>query len=573
MVPLYRSRAWWGAAAFIVLGTSCGGGGADGPTGPTPGGPQATTVQATTSTNQQTRVNRPVDDPPGVIVRDQNGNPMSGVTVSFAVTAGGGAIQPSSVATGGDGIARASTWTLGPTPGANSVTAAVSGLTPVTFNATATQTPASMQAVTPTSQEAPAGTAVADPPGVIVRDIDNTPMAGVNVTFAVTSGNGSIVPSTVATGADGIARLTSWTLGPELGGNTVSATSSGLGFITFSANAIGPPLVPSSVVAISATSQGALIGQQVSEPPAVLVRNQNNDPMPGVSVNFAVTAGGGVVSPSTVVTAADGVAQLTSWVVGPNPGQNTVTATVTGLPSVTFNATGTGCPAPATIVLGTTVNGTLGSSGCTIGDGEFAELYQFTIAEPRTLRITQTSAAFDTYVLLLRSNGEPVAENDDTEAGGTTNSELFVFLTPGTYILVASSFDVGETGPFSIRVEDTASNVTNCTTFFIVQGVTTSQSLSATDCLAGSFRTDFYLIYLKANEQVRIAMNSSQVDAYLALYRDPFISPALVAENDDKQAGTTDAEIVFTPTLAGYYLLEVSSAIGGQTGAYTLVVD
>ena len=60
------------------------------------------------------------------------------------------------------------------------------------------------------------------PPAVKVRDGSGHPLAGVQVTFAVTSGGGSITGGAATTGSDGIAAVGSWTV--PLGVNTLSAT-------------------------------------------------------------------------------------------------------------------------------------------------------------------------------------------------------------------------------------------------------------------------------------------------------------------------------------------------------------
>lgn len=71
-----------------------------------------------------------------VQVRDQFGNAIVGATVAWTVTAGGGSITPTSGTSNGTGVASA-TLTLGSTPGTNTAQATVSGVTPVTFTATA----------------------------------------------------------------------------------------------------------------------------------------------------------------------------------------------------------------------------------------------------------------------------------------------------------------------------------------------------------------------------------------------------------------------------------------------------
>ena len=75
-----------------------------------------------------------------VEVRDQNGTPFAGATVTFTVTAGEGTLSATTATTDANG--RASTiLTLGRDPETVTVTATVAGLDPVTFTATSEATP------------------------------------------------------------------------------------------------------------------------------------------------------------------------------------------------------------------------------------------------------------------------------------------------------------------------------------------------------------------------------------------------------------------------------------------------
>jgi hypothetical protein len=78
----------------------------------------------------------------------------------------------------------------------------------------------------------------------------------------------------------------------------------------------------------------------LSVPLAVRVTATDGAPVAGITVSWAVTSGGGSVSPTTSVTDADGVAE-TTWTLGPVPGQQTVTATIEGGVSTTFTAIAT----------------------------------------------------------------------------------------------------------------------------------------------------------------------------------------------------------------------------------------
>jgi hypothetical protein len=120
---------------FIILSATAVAGAAacdNGTTSP----PTPSALTATTALSQSARAGGAVAAAPGIRVTDERGRPLSGVPVLFS-TAGGGAVTVPSSSTAADGTASAGQWTLGTTPGTNTVTALVAGLPPVTFTATA----------------------------------------------------------------------------------------------------------------------------------------------------------------------------------------------------------------------------------------------------------------------------------------------------------------------------------------------------------------------------------------------------------------------------------------------------
>jgi len=98
---------------------------------------------------------------------------------------------------------------------------------------------------------------------------------------------------------------------------------------------------PTKIVAVSATSQLGAIGTAVAALPSVRVTSAAGAGVRGVTVSFAITSGGGAATGATTVTSTDGVATVGGWILGPAAGTNSLTATVTGLPPVTFTATTT----------------------------------------------------------------------------------------------------------------------------------------------------------------------------------------------------------------------------------------
>jgi hypothetical protein len=191
------------------------------------------------------------------------------------------------------------------------------------------------------NQAAVVGSAVATAPSVVVKDSSGTAVAGATVTFTVASGGGSITNPVVVTGTDGIARVGSWTVGPQAGRNTLTATTVGAANSVVTLTGTGMAGMATQMVPGGGNNQSATVGTAVRTPPSVVVLDQFNNPVAGIAVTFAVTSGGGLVSPTTpVTTTASGIAAATSWTLGTTPGTNTLTATATGLAGspMTFSA-------------------------------------------------------------------------------------------------------------------------------------------------------------------------------------------------------------------------------------------
>ena len=189
------------------------------------------------------------------------------------------------------------------------------------------------------NQQGAAGETLAQPFVVAVQDENGSAVEGVQVTFTVTEGGGMLSAATDTTDANGQA-ATTLTLGSEPGTNTVEATVAGFKPVTFTA--VGQA-IPYSLTKISGDDQEGAAGTQLAEPFVVAVLDEDDEVIAGVDVSFTVTAGGGTLSATTATTNANGRA-ATRLTLGSEPGTNTVAATVEGLESVTFTATGQESP-------------------------------------------------------------------------------------------------------------------------------------------------------------------------------------------------------------------------------------
>ena len=162
-------------ASFIVAAilNGCGGGGDNGGGGPPDDTPASVAIQA--GNNQTALVSTPVTTDPAVLVRNAGNEALAGVAVTFAVATGGGSVSGAAATTNDQGVATVGSWTLGPSVGANTLTATVAGLNPVTFTATGSNVLPSRKWTVMVFMAADNNLAV---PGIL--DIDEMEAAGVS---------------------------------------------------------------------------------------------------------------------------------------------------------------------------------------------------------------------------------------------------------------------------------------------------------------------------------------------------------------------------------------------------------
>ena len=160
-------------------------------------------------------------------VLDQRGRAMSGVTVTWSSTQLGVAEVDRTT-----GLATAT----GPgTAGIRALAQRISGEAMLEV----VQVPTALEKTQGDGEQGYFGEPLTVSPSVQVLDANGHPASGIDVTFEVTSGGGSVSPESANTGPDGVAR-TEWTMGED-SAQTLSATVSEL-TAEFTVTAIEPPL-------------------------------------------------------------------------------------------------------------------------------------------------------------------------------------------------------------------------------------------------------------------------------------------------------------------------------------------
>ncbi|UCG87829.1 MAG: beta-propeller fold lactonase family protein, partial [Gemmatimonadota bacterium] len=392
---------------------------------------------------------------PAVLVSDGGGNPVGGVPVTFTVSLGGGTITDSVQVTGADGLATLGSWTLGTTAGPNALTASVAGLS-AEFDATGVPGPADLDRSTITLSDDTVAAGSGAVLGLVVRDAFGNRHAagGLNVSFYLSGGTSDGTIGPVADNGDGSysADFTGETAGTA---SDVGATIAGDQVTSARPAVTVIPGPPASVTPQAGDNQTTLVGTRVPIPPAVLVQDSFNNPIPGTAVSFAVSAGGGSVVGSPAVTDSAGVAGVAGWTMGPSQGYNSLNA-VAGGPQHVFTATATVPVVLDTVVLGSLLLG--------------AEPYRIAVSEARDLAyVTNRSSDYVTVIDVVGDSAAGTITVGGKPAGiamHRTNGRVYVAsevtnvltVVDGLSHSIITAIDLGET-PAGVAIDEVQSRV------------------------------------------------------------------------------------------------------------------
>ncbi len=192
-------------------------------------------------------------------------------------------------------------------------------------------------------------------PPVTVRALDafGNPASGFTgpVSLALLNGGAATLRGTLTQNAvAGLATFSDLNVREVGGGYALHASSGVLLPDTSSAFGITPSL-PAQLVIVGGDAQTGAVLTTLADSLRVEVRDLYSNPVPGATVNFVVTSGGGTLSASSAVSGADGRAAV-RWTLGNAVGAQSVDAALAVAPavSVAFGATATvGTPAQVVI--------------------------------------------------------------------------------------------------------------------------------------------------------------------------------------------------------------------------------
>jgi adhesin/invasin len=301
-----------------------------------------------------------------VTVRDGNGNPVSGVTVTLSATGSGNTIVQPGDTTGADGVA---TGTLSSTAAGVKTVSADAGGTTITETADVTVTSGAISATVSTVEAVPDTIAAGGPTSTITvtaLDANGNPIPGETVVLAATGTGNTLTQPLGVTDASGVATGTLSSTVMEV--KTVSATVNGTTVIQTVDVTVVPGGVSASLSTVVAAPTSITTDGETSTI-TVTALDDNSNPIEGATVVLSATGSGNTVTQPVGTTNASGV--VTGTLSSTVAEAKTVSATVNFTPitqtaAVTVTAGAVSATQSSVSASPTTITASDGSSASTI---------------------------------------------------------------------------------------------------------------------------------------------------------------------------------------------------------------
>ncbi len=452
-------------------------------------------LQVVSGGDQSGTVGKSLPSPLVVELRDPQGVPVQGATITWSAS-GNGSTAASSTTTDEGGRAQV-TWTLGTVAGAQQATATAAGGT-VTFAATARPGPAASITVKPASPSVSVGQTVAfDASGVDAYGNQLDPRW---VWSTDNSGIATVTAQGVATGVSpGTVVIRAWAGG---GSGQASLTVQD---------------TPASLILsqLSGDAQTGAAGTTLGQPLQVKVRNAQGTGVGGVAVHWTVTAGGGSVASATTTTDGQGLASV-RWTLGSTAGVQTVRAEATGAGSVAFTATSvsgvvktvTVSPASASVGLGGTQTFTAVARDAMGNVVSGAPTWSSSNTTLASVNASGTATGLAAGTVEIRATQGGVTGKATLNVSSTPAPKVAsVVASPASYTFTA----LGQSYPFTATARDSAGKTISGVTFTWTSTNTSVATVDAMGRVTTKAVGTALIIVAAASHADTVAVTATQV--------------------------------------------------------------
>ena len=220
---------------------------------------------------------------------------------------------------------------------------------------------------------------------------------------------------------------------------------------------------------------------------------------------------------------------------------------------------------------GETIHGILDDQDL-LYQGRLFDTYTFEGIEGQEIFFNLSSSEFDAFLWLLNGEGEVIAIDDDTSDMMGALISGFSLPYTGTYFIAVGSHDAGETGAYTLSLNEApwVNYSGDPEEIFIGKQVSGRLTNSSSQFRTGQF-FNVYRFEASPGQAISIEMQSEQFNSYLWLLDS---NGRVITVNDDKNGQSTagSSEIVFFPPISGSYFIGASSSEPMEMGKYELTL-
>ena len=211
-------------------------------------------------------------------------------------------------------------------------------------------------------------------------------------------------------------------------------------------------------------------------------------------------------------------------------------------------------------------SGRLEKGDSQLESGEYYDSYTFQAEVGQKVVVDLRSGDFDTY-LGVGSPSDDLNENDDWEEGDITHSRVEVDITEsGTWSVVATSYEGGETGSYELTISITGGSAGSS-----IGGdrIESGELAKGDETLDSGEYVDLYTFDGTAGERVVLDLRSVHFDTYLIV-----LTPSEETQfNDDFEGDMNRSLLNLELTESGSFTVGVTSYEAGEMGAYDLHIQ
>lgn len=170
------------------------------------------------------------------------------------------------------------------------------------------------------------------------------------------------------------------------------------------------------------------------------------------------------------------------------------------------------CTRVGTVALGDTLRDSLVASSCRQANGTYAAFYAIQVDSPQSqVRLALASGA-PAFMVLGDARNAIIVNSLYTDTLGTT-AAIRIIAKGGRYVIGVNSGGQAPSGAFSLTFARDSSPVRGCTPIWVTTGITTAQTLTASDCTFGpqgtKYYTHLYLAVILGNEELRLTEHTT----------------------------------------------------------------